>query len=138
MRSPRAGCAAVTLDERRILVAGGANKNDGRLKTTELLDIGTMQFTDGPEMGSRRACCRALRLDARRCLIVGGLDENEDVLATTEILDVETMAFLEENGPSLQTPRFNFAAVAIEPERALVLGGYDGRRSLATTEILGI
>ena len=123
MRSPREGCAAVTLDERRILVAGGANGNGGSLKTTELLDIGTMQFTDGPEMGSRRDGCTALRLDARRCLIIGGEDEDGFDLETTEILDVETMAFLEENGPSLQTPRRFFAAVAIDPERALVLGG---------------
>eukprot|EP00628_Pelagophyceae_sp_CCMP2097_P003799 CAMPEP_0184102324 /NCGR_PEP_ID=MMETSP0974-20121125/13286_1 /TAXON_ID=483370 /ORGANISM="non described non described, Strain CCMP2097" /LENGTH=41 /DNA_ID= /DNA_START= /DNA_END= /DNA_ORIENTATION= len=41
MAAPRFGCAAVALDEQRILVAGGTSGPGQFLDTTEVLDIRT-------------------------------------------------------------------------------------------------
>jgi hypothetical protein len=76
MRMARFGCAAVATgggDSRHYLVVGGYD--DGKkLNTTEVLDIETMEFTDGPAMLTNRTGCAALADDAGdRVLVLGGL-----------------------------------------------------------------
>ena len=65
MGTPRYGCAATLLDERRALVVGGW---DGRryLETTEILDLETMRFSPGPELTNARMGAALIKLDARR------------------------------------------------------------------------
>ena len=54
MRSKRYDCAAVPLDARHRLVIGGRYENF-KLKKTEILDIETMEFRDGPEFNEGRS-----------------------------------------------------------------------------------
>ncbi|KAJ1461165.1 hypothetical protein M885DRAFT_507899 [Pelagophyceae sp. CCMP2097] len=58
--SPRQACAAVILDDSRILVAGGLSGN-GRLCSTEVLDVRTTSFAPGPDMPAARSGCAAVR-----------------------------------------------------------------------------
>jgi hypothetical protein len=78
MRVARWGCAAVRLggDSRRrcLLVIGGLGPDRAiRLKTTEVLDLETMEFADGPAMLAEHAGCAAVADDAGdRVLVLGG------------------------------------------------------------------
>ena len=53
----------------------------------------------------------------------------------TQVLDLETMEF--EAGPTIQRARGACAAVPLDVDRILVIGGYDDGTALASTEILG-
>jgi hypothetical protein len=142
MATARAGCAAVRLDARRVLVVGGsygpASPAARSMDTTEILDLETMRFSAGPRMLSKRFCCTAVALDAGRVLVAGGADENINSHRTTEILDVATMTFAP--GPEMLSERTGCAAVALEnPGRALIVGGHDDDgEGLNTTEVLDL
>ncbi|KAJ1459197.1 hypothetical protein M885DRAFT_560954 [Pelagophyceae sp. CCMP2097] len=134
MVAPRHGCAAVALDEHRIMLTGGSS--GANLQTTEVLDIRTMAFTPGPTMGLARSRCAAVPVDARHVLVVGGWDSANTRLATTELLDVATMEF--EPGPTMQAARSGDAAARLDAAQGphiLVVGGYCGVH-LSTTELL--
>ena len=50
------------------------------------------------------------------------------------MLDLETMEF--EAGPTMEIARGDCAAVPLDADRVLVIGGYDNGTYLNTTEIL--
>ncbi|KAJ1456444.1 hypothetical protein M885DRAFT_564088 [Pelagophyceae sp. CCMP2097] len=87
MAFPRYGCAAIALDEHRIMVIGGELSREQSLQTTEVLDVRTMAFAPGPPMGSARCFCTAVPVDAQHVLVIGGRDSANTPLATTELLD---------------------------------------------------
>jgi hypothetical protein len=134
MAVPRYGCAAIALDEHRVLVAGG-DSSSGCLATTEVLDVRTMAFAPGPSMGSARGFCAAVRVDAQHVLVIGGQDSATTPLATTELLDVAMMEF----SPGLTMPSVRPGAAAVrldaaeEAPRILVLGG-----GVSTTALLAV
>jgi hypothetical protein len=138
MVTSRGGCAAVVLDEHRVMVAGGQS-DSGRLNTTEILDVRTMAFAPGPRMGSARLGCAAVAVDAQHVLIIGG-EDSSGTLATTKALDVAALEF--EDGPALLAGRWGVAATRLdategEPPRILVMGGKDEYGAgLPTTEVL--
>jgi hypothetical protein len=76
MRAARWCCVALPLggDSRgRCLVIGGSSTDNTRLDTTEVLDLETMEFTDGPAMLAGRLGCVAVADDAGdRVLVLGG------------------------------------------------------------------
>jgi hypothetical protein len=77
MLTGRFGCAAVLLggDSRgRCLVVGGSDEDGGKVNTTEVLDLETMEFTEGPAMLAGRAGCAAVADDAgdHRVFVLGG------------------------------------------------------------------
>eukprot|EP00628_Pelagophyceae_sp_CCMP2097_P034198 CAMPEP_0184284062 /NCGR_PEP_ID=MMETSP0977-20130417/65985_1 /TAXON_ID=483370 /ORGANISM="non described non described, Strain CCMP2097" /LENGTH=546 /DNA_ID=CAMNT_0026590073 /DNA_START=1 /DNA_END=1642 /DNA_ORIENTATION=+ len=128
-RADHADCA----QWRRSLVAGGYSGSE-IWDTTEILDIRTMAFTPGPQMGSARSYCAAVPVDTHHVLVVGGLISATTKLATTELLDVATMEFAP--GPAMSSARSGVAAVRLDAARdarILVLGG-----SLSSTEVLAV
>ena len=129
----RMGCAAVALDDRRVMVIGGFSDGE-HLTTTEVLDLATMSWTPGPEMRTARVYHGAVSLDERRVLVMGG-EEGHEHLSSTEVLDLELMQF--EKGPMMGTARSGFVAVA-DAEQILVFGGENESGSLATTEVLAV
>ena len=136
MLSPRAHCAAVVLDARRVLVIGGS---DGigmcsSLATTEVLDTGTMTFAPGPSMQAQRRGCAAVLLPGERRVLVVGECVGFTKLATTEILDIDTMTFAP--GPVMSLER-SWCAVVSLSGLILVVGGYDSG-GLNTTEALSL
>jgi len=138
MAAPREGCAAVALDEHRILVAGGSS-DSGSLASTEILDVRTMSFAPGPSMGSTRRFCATVPVDAQHVLVVGGKNESSSTLlatmATTELLDVAMLEF--SPGPTMQRAHKNAATARLDAagdgRRILVLGG-----GFSTTEMLAV
>ncbi|KAJ1451356.1 hypothetical protein M885DRAFT_570081 [Pelagophyceae sp. CCMP2097] len=129
LRFKRKSCAAISLDARRILVIGGF---DG---TTEVLDVDTLVFTKGPKMRSARCFCCAAAVDERHVLVFGG--KNSDYLpqSTAELLDIGMLEF--ENGPRLQHARYGCCPItAGRNGPILILGGVDGHKGRATTELL--
>jgi hypothetical protein len=136
MATLRCGCAAVALDEHRVMVAGG-NSGLEFLDTTEVLDVRTMVFAPGPSMGSARDGCTAVAVDARHVLVLGGEDSTGTALATTELLEVVALEF--SPGPAMQAVRAEIAAARCDTAEGpliLVVGGWDGRMQLSTTEVL--
>ncbi|KAJ1447421.1 hypothetical protein M885DRAFT_575984 [Pelagophyceae sp. CCMP2097] len=115
---------------RRILVVGSSTK-------TEILDVATMRFMPGPELLSRRSYCAVVALDDRRVLVCGGSDGSRR-LFTTEVLDLETMTFAP--GPKMglgqRAVRYGCAAVKLDSNRVLVVGGDDKRTPM--TEIFDV
>ena len=129
MNRRRYNCAAVKSGQ-RVVVFGGPG--DGR--TTEVLDLNTNAFTEGPNMLHGRVGCAAISIGADRILVVGGGDEDD----TTEFLDLNTLTFTE--GPNMHTRRCGCAVVALDARRVLVIGGYnlDDGNNLSTTEVLDL
>jgi hypothetical protein len=147
MVTARGGCAAVALDEHRILVAGGSSGSAAEsepLDTTEVLDVRTMVFAPGPSMGSARSLCAAAAVDSRHVLVLGGEDSAGTALATTELLDVAALEF--SPGPAMLARRAEFAAARLDTAagpRIIVVGGDDrqtpGRlRSGSPAEVLAV
>mmetsp|Transcript_6116 Transcript_6116/g.21617 ORF Transcript_6116/g.21617 Transcript_6116/m.21617 type:complete len:145 (+) Transcript_6116:1-435(+) len=135
MATSRDGCAAVALDEYRIMMVGG-DSGSNYLMTTEVLDVRTMAFAPGPSMRSARWRCAALAVDAQHVLVLGGRDSENTPLATTELIDTVTMEF--SPGPVMQARRAEFAAARLDTAqgpRILVVGGRDGQTKW-TTEVL--
>jgi hypothetical protein len=141
MATPREGCAAVALDEHRIILVAGGFSGSEYLNTTEILDFRTMAFAPGPRMGSERSGCAAVPVDAQHVLIVGGQNMPFLPLATTELLDLAALEFAP--GPAMQTERYACAATRLdtagEEPRILVYGGTStDEESLSSTEVLSV
>jgi hypothetical protein len=155
--SREGGCAAVALDEHRVLVAGDNSHEDHEdewrpgdddfedddagskdVLVSEVLDVRTMAFALGPSMSSVRNECAAVRVDAQHVLFIGGQDASGTALATTELLDVATMEFAP--GPTMPAGRSGCAAIRLDVAggrpRILVIGGDNGGRCLSTTLVL--
>jgi hypothetical protein len=74
-RTTRWGCAAVPLggDSQHCFVIGGFGSDYETLNTTEVLDLETMESTEGPTMLAERAACAAVEDDAGdRVFVLGG------------------------------------------------------------------
>ena len=93
MRAARNGCAAVPLggDSRgRCLVLGGTDEGGFETKTTEVLDLETMEFTDGPAMLDEREGCAAVAdrdAGGDRVFVLGGAS-----IAGMEVLEAAAAA----------------------------------------------
>ncbi|KAJ1451779.1 BTB/POZ protein [Pelagophyceae sp. CCMP2097] len=90
-------------------------------------------FRAGPEMREGRSFFASVNAGNRVIVFGGSLDGSE--LFTTEVLDVETLQF--SNGPDLAKGITEFAAVTLDADRVLVVGGINGAGEYPTaTEIL--
>jgi hypothetical protein len=92
MRTGRYGCAAVPLggDSRQsCLVIGGFDEDKSKVSTTEMLDLETMEFTDGPAMLAERGGCAAVADDAGgfRVFVLGGGPRGGDDFTEAEVLE---------------------------------------------------
>mmetsp|Transcript_23769 Transcript_23769/g.80219 ORF Transcript_23769/g.80219 Transcript_23769/m.80219 type:complete len:183 (-) Transcript_23769:9-557(-) len=86
-------------------------------------------FRPGPEMNEDRGCCCVVAAGGR--VMVFGGEFGDD---TTEVLDTQTMTFTD--GPDMLTARSGFAAVQIDADRVLLVGGVgDNGDALNTTGI---
>jgi hypothetical protein len=89
-------------------------------------------FRPGPAMGSARSDCASVSAGGR--IVVFGGDSGATPLNTTLLLDAQTMAFTA--GPNMLARRDGCAAVQIDADRVLVVGGMnEDDETLNTTEI---
>ena len=136
MQMKRSRCAAVALDADRVLVAGGYD-GDSELSTTEILSLGTMSFSRGPNLNIGGSSLAAIKLDEHRIMIFGGRNSKYERLKSTEILDISTMKFA--LGPSMISERWGCVAVPVSPQHVLIVGGEDDQEDyLVTTELLDV
>ncbi|HEU5055882.1 MAG TPA: hypothetical protein VFU21_05135 [Kofleriaceae bacterium] len=126
--------AAVTLEDGRVLVAGGDLEGVGVTQAAWLVSFSTANTLDEPEelvnqMGTPRAGHTMTRLgdDAGAAVvIVGGRGPGPDVapVTTTELYRPPMNEFQAVPGAVLAVPRWNHSAVRMADGSILIIGGF--------------
>lgn len=118
----------------KVLVVGGADRNDQALASAELFDPATKTFAATGPMAAARTSHRALSLANGKVLIVGGSSSAPGTpsLATAEIYDPTTGGF-SPVGPMTEARAYP-AVSALSDGKVLVAGGF-ATVQLASAEI---
>mmetsp|Transcript_8274 Transcript_8274/g.18492 ORF Transcript_8274/g.18492 Transcript_8274/m.18492 type:complete len:463 (-) Transcript_8274:158-1546(-) len=135
MGVPRKECAAVKLDDSRILIVGG---HDGQrfLDSTEIFYIRTGECRPGPSLISPRAGMAVTKLESGHVLVLGGRN-SAGVLKSTEMWDsLHGNSF--HRGPSMLLSRVGPSVVVLDERRILVLGGADEATTHNLAELLTV
>lgn len=123
--------SAVLLDNGRVLVAGGSNRDDGTLASAELYDPATGVFTaTGSLNEARDTNAQVARLADGRVFLAGGYND-AGPLASAEVYDPSTGEFTLTG--SLPEPRGDHTFVELADGRVLVVAGYDANFKFALT-----
>lgn len=131
----RHGVNARSLQDGRVLVAGGLDSVTGRsTATAEVFDPATDTFSVVGSMTVARSNHSTLLLPDGRVLVAGGWDENGAMLSSTEYFDPQTGTFTA--GPSLTAPRGAGHIFLLADGRAMIAGGFQGNSRSRTVESL--
>ncbi len=131
MRTPRGSHVAITLDDGRVLVAGGHRARGEILRSAEVFDPATGEFRPTGDMAAPRHKHAAAPLADGRVLIIGGSDARDyrGRYMSTEIYDPETGEFAP--GPDMRWRRHKIRdAVAVLPSGAVLVAGGAARAEL--------
>jgi hypothetical protein len=128
-------------DARKVLLAGGDNRNDVPRASTEFYDPATNTVVNGPAMKSPRSGHIAIAIasgpKAGKILFAGGMGAEGDVLASTELYDPDRNTF--SPGPSMRVACALCTATVIasgkNAGRILIAGGYDPHGVLGATQL---
>ncbi len=129
LQTPRSYHSSITLDDGRVLVVGGYSSGGAALRSAEVFDASSGQWSPAGNMSVGRVHHTAIKLNDGRVLIAGGIS-GTTVLASTELWDPATGAFV--SGPSLNQKRYMFAGARMQDGRVLVMGGL---HQVNTTEL---
>jgi hypothetical protein len=147
MTAARTGHVASLLPDGKVLLTGGASRVNGAetaLATAELFDPAAEKFTI-VRMTMPRMRHTATVLPGGAVLVAGGASATVEERTLTDRMEVfspSTKAFAE--GPRLSSKRAFHAAVALDAERVMVLGGaetigpgplYGPAEALATVDV---
>jgi hypothetical protein len=130
MLQPRAGQAAVTMNDGRVLEAGGSEGQYSLSASSEFYDPKVRAFTPGPALSTPRSGAAAIRLPDSRVLIAGGYD-GAGPTTSAELLDPAGTAFTPTG--SMAEPRSGAAAALLPDGEAILIGGIEGSYSGSTT-----
>jgi Kelch motif len=143
MNGPRESPMTTTLPNGDILIAGGADFNDGEdaLDTAEVFDPHANTWVDTANtMSTTRTGGGTALLPDGRVLVAGGAAANGDILSSTDTYDPATKAFT--TGPAMTQPRAGFGIAPLANGDVLVAGGLDAEATppapqagVASTEI---
>jgi hypothetical protein len=133
---PRAMHSACALDADRVIVIGGRTSGDQTTNSTDVINLESGIIEVGPSMEVPRSQFALVRLSDTRILVAGGYthgyDSNTDLI---EVLDVKSMKW--RTIGRLREARGQFAAIALDSEQVLVVGGRIGQSNVrATSEII--
>lgn len=112
---------ATLLQNNKVLIAGGMQRNGVWLDSAEIYDPARGRFLPAGKMLSRRAGAMATLLPNGKVLIAGGADGSGKSLRTTEIYDPESNVFTP--GPDMLSPRAHGVAVPLRSGKVLIAGG---------------
>jgi N-acetylneuraminic acid mutarotase len=112
---------ATTLNDGRVLVAGGRDRTFVRLASTELYNPAKKQWTAGPSLHGPRELHTATLLKDGRVLVTGGSNGN-GALTSTELFDPVRNTWTV--GPPMSYSRDDHTATLLVDGRVLVTGGW--------------
>ena len=140
MSVPRQCAGAISLDDGRVLVAGGALVTNAallerggtgdELRTAEVYDPGANTWSAVGATEIERHCPVAVRLPDGRALLTGGLMWRAPDLpmAVADIFDSASGGWV--SADAMNEPRVGHEAVLLSDGRVLVIGGADRRHGL--------
>lgn len=133
MASKHAGHSATSLQDGRVLIAGGSN-GEMLVPLSEVYDPGLTPWKKEASMTSGRALHTATRLKAPdgRVLVAAGHDGSAH-LNTAELYDPATGSWTATTG-SLLSPRIQHTMTLLPDGAVLVTGGWDGSTTFETAE----
>jgi hypothetical protein len=133
MHTPREAAFAAPLADGRVLVGGG--RSSAALRSAEIFDPATDDFTTIESMESTREGAAAAPLPNGDVLVAGGVNNLGAVLASVEIYDPTTGQFAEPP-ESMGTPRTGAIASQLPDGMVLIAGGISsGTTVLRSAEI---
>jgi len=126
---------ATLLQNGRVLIAGGMERNGVWLNSAELWDPDTERFIASGKMLARRAGATATLLPNGQVLIAGGSDGSAPNLASAELFDPRNGQFT--RAGDMLGPRSHAAAILLRSGKVLIAGGNASgdNEQLATAEI---
>ena len=116
MTSPRTGHAAVLLPDGKVLIAGGADRDNHELSTSEIYDPASNRFTPAASMHTPRIAKAAVLLNDGRVLVTGGGSGRQ-----AEIFDPEKGTWQETR--DMNVARMKHGATLLPDGRVLIVGG---------------
>jgi len=147
MNTARTAAAAVRLEDGRVMVIGGADKNFNFLVSAEIYDprtdtwsTNTAPMLNGPDFpgfGPRYEDFTAVLLPGRKVLVAGGFGGPDfadlTVLNSAEIYDQKTNTWTPTG--SMNVARGEFGTAVLNDGRVLAVGGVNFSGPLASAEI---
>jgi galactose oxidase-like protein len=129
----REHATASTLQDGRVLIAGGYDDSGSARDSAELYDPSTNTFAMTGSMSSPRADMSSTLLADGRVLLVGGVGSLEGAQASAELYDPTTGRFTP-TGP-MGTPRNSHTASILADGRVLIIGGVGDVDTLSSAEV---
>ena len=121
LKTARFDETSTLLQDGKVLIVGGMERNGVVLASAELYDPRSGAFTAAGNMHTPRGGNTATRLSDGKVLITGGFDGSFKSLASTELYDPATGAFTV--GADMTTPRSEAEAVLLASGKVLIIGG---------------
>ena len=112
------------LTDGRVLVAGGANLDEGYVAAAEVFDPATEAWQPAGRLARARANHTASLLPDGRVLVAGGLARRHTELRSAEIYDPATNTW--SDAASMRFARYHHTATTLADGRVLVAGGDRG------------
>jgi hypothetical protein len=130
MSVPRTGHAAILLSNGKVLIAGGAGRDEQPVATAEIYDPVSNRFTAAASMHDPRIARAAVLLNDGRVLVTGGPSGRE-----AEVFDPATNSWRQTG--NMNAARRKHAAILLPDGRVLIVGGApdNGWHPVRTAEI---
>lgn len=134
MKTLRYDHTASTLNNGKVLVAGGTTKYGTTTNSTEIFDEKVKSWSNTNSLNFARAFHTSTVLESGKVLVVAGRENNSEALSSVELYDPNSGQWTLTG--SLAQARFGHTATLLSLDRVLVAGGRDSAgNSLSSVEL---